>query len=135
VDDAREQIQPVLNPGEVVLWSGRSDRSVLFTAADGYLIPFSLFFSGFSIFWIVVASASENASPDNPFPLFGLPFLIIGLYYLLGRFIVKSILKRMTAYAITNRRVIVLFPRSFTHECDVQLGNTGHILDERLGSG
>jgi hypothetical protein len=113
VDDVLEQIRPVIEPGESVLWSGRSDPAVMLTAADGYLIPFSLFFAGFSVFWVIGLSHAPNS---GPFALFGLPFVVIGAYYLIGRFVVKRRLKLRTAYAITNRRAIVLVGRRNLHE-------------------
>jgi hypothetical protein len=124
VDDVLEQLQPVLQPAESVLWSGRSDPAVMFTAADIYLIPFSVLFCGFSVFWLVGATASEpSGSTAGVFPLFGVPFVIIGLYYLVGRFLVKWILKRTTAYAITDRRAIVLVGRSRLSEAELHGGS------------
>jgi hypothetical protein len=120
VDDVLEQLQSVIQPGETVVWSGRPDPAVFLTAADGYLIPFSVFFTGFSIFWIIGAS---SAPAGSLFPLFGVPFVVIGAYYLIGRFLTKWILKRLTAYAITNRRSIVLVGRTRLHEASLTGGS------------
>jgi hypothetical protein len=124
VDDVVEQLQPVLQPGETVLWSGRSDTAVMFTAADLYLVPFSLLFSGFSIFWIIAASGGESSGHSSSgFFLFGIPFVVFGLYYLVGRFVAKWALKRITAYAITNRRALVLAGRRRLHEAALDGGS------------
>jgi hypothetical protein len=42
------------------------------------------------------------------FRLFGIPFVIIGLYFIFGRFIYKGIKKKHTYYAVTNQRVLIL---------------------------
>ena len=44
-------IQPELTAGETVLWAGQPDPSVRLHREDVFLIPFSLFWGGFSIFW------------------------------------------------------------------------------------
>jgi hypothetical protein len=108
VDDVLEQLSPSLYPNERVLWSGRPDPAVNFTSGDVYLIPFGLFFLCFSIFWEVGASSA----PIGFFPLFGIPFVLVGLYYVIGRFFVKHYTKKRTAYAITERRAIVLIGAS-----------------------
>ena len=37
--------------GERVMWSGRPARGVMFTARDIFLVPFSVVWVGFAIFW------------------------------------------------------------------------------------
>jgi hypothetical protein len=80
---------------------GKPDPTRHFTSGDWYLIPFSLVFFAFAVFWVIGATAT-----GGPFGLFGLPFLAIGLYNLFGRFIYKANRKRRTVYAVTTRRVL-----------------------------
>ena len=42
------------------------------------------------------------------FALGGIPFVIIGLYFIFGRFIYKARRKRRTIYAVTNQRVMTI---------------------------
>jgi hypothetical protein len=96
---------------EKILWSGQPETSVIFTNADIFLIPFSLLWGGFSIFWEVgVLSTKGKSGQGAPFffPLFGIPFVLIGLYFIFGRFIYKNFKKKRTYYALTNKRVIIL---------------------------
>lgn len=122
MDDVLEQLQPALDPGERILWAGRSDPGVMLAAADGYLIPLSLFYSGFSVLWIIGVS-SGGGEGSAAFSLFGLPFLLVGLFYLFGRFLVKRRLKRITAYAITNRRALVQVGKTRVHEARLDGGS------------
>jgi len=49
-------IQPELTSGETVQWAGQPNRRVILHKEDLFLIPFSLFWGGFTIFWESIAS-------------------------------------------------------------------------------
>ena len=91
--------------GEKIVWQGQPDPSILFSRIDIFLIPFSLLWGGFALFWEI--SVIYYGAPLS-FTLFGIPFVLIGLYMIFGRFIMKKYLKQRTYYAITNQRVLVL---------------------------
>jgi hypothetical protein len=90
-----------LSGDERIEWAGRPDPAKRFTRADWYLVPFSILWGGFAIFWFVGATVSGGG-----FGLFGIPFVAIGLYFIFGRFIYKARRKRRTVYAVTDRRVL-----------------------------
>ena len=50
-----------LLPGEQILWSGGPADGVLFFPRDALLIPFSVFWLGFAIFWESSVVALPNA--------------------------------------------------------------------------
>src|SRR5215469_16003976 len=106
----REQLQPYLRPGEELLWCGAPDPSVLFTSGDLFIVPFSLL-------WLAFVASFETAAVSGnggPFPvLWGIPFIAIGLYMVVGRFVVKRYRKTRTAYGVTTDRAIVVTGRSF----------------------
>jgi hypothetical protein len=105
------ELKPELQPDERLLWAGRPNAGRLFTLIDLYLVPFSLLWGGFAIFWeaLVVSSALSRGNPGDIVPiLFGLIFVAIGLYMIFGRFIVKRYTRRHTYYAVTDRRVFVV---------------------------
>lgn len=101
--NASHQVRADLLPGEHLLWEGHPDPRLLFTPADAFIVPFSILWCGFAIFWVVGASRTAGLG----FASFGLLFVLVGLYLVFGRFIYKTNRKRRTAYAISDRRVIV----------------------------
>jgi hypothetical protein len=104
VMDERKRLEPLLRHNETLLWTGRPDPRVLFSFADVFLIPFSLMWGGFAIFWEY--QAITGGAPIW-FALFGIPFVLIGLHMIIGRFIYKNRQKRTTVYGLTDTRAIV----------------------------
>lgn len=107
----QEAVREELLRDEIVQWSGQPDPSVIFTKSDIFMIPFSLVWGGFAIFWELAASgvlfgSSGHGSPPIFFPLFGLPFVLVGLYFMFGRFFYRSWINKRTCYVVTNKRVI-----------------------------
>jgi len=106
-------VQPDLTSGESVLWAGRPSASVVFHKEDLLLIPFSLMWGGFAIFWEMGVNGywrpnTSLASAPGFFVLWGIPFVLIGQYLIWGRFFYAAWKKRRTYYAVTSRRVIVV---------------------------
>ena len=52
-------LRSLLRPGERVLWEGQPDVWAYSMRGAWYLIPFSLLWGGFAIFWEVMAITSE----------------------------------------------------------------------------
>jgi hypothetical protein len=92
--------------GEKIVWSGRPAGGLLFTGQDWLLIPFSLLWGGFALFW----ESSVLNAPNAPMimKLWGVPFVLIGLYFIVGRFLVDAWMRSATRYAITNKRILIL---------------------------
>lgn len=106
---------PELLPGESIQWSGRPNPRVIFHAEDLFVIPFSLLWGGFAIFWLLGASGLLNrfsSHPIQPFAWFGIiwgtPFVLIGQYMIWGRFLYARWKKKRTYYALTNRRALIV---------------------------
>ena len=93
-----------LLPGERIIWSGQPQQGLLLTARDIFLIPFSLVWCGFAVFWTV--SATGMGAPGF-FTLWGLMFVTIGLYFVAGRFVVDAWLRRGLEYAVTDQRILI----------------------------
>lgn len=102
-----------LLPGEKLLWEGRPKPGLLFTSFDIFLVPFSLVWCGFAVLWTVMAGAEiakiREAAPFLTFlPVVGLPFVGVGLYLLVGRFLLDALLRSRTRYAVTDQRVLMV---------------------------
>jgi hypothetical protein len=104
-------VQPELMSGESIVWSGQPQGSVIFHKEDSFLIPFSLLWGGFAIFWEASVAGLWGGHAKGGWlfgMLWGIPFVVIGQYLIWGRFVYAAWLKRRTYYAITNRRVLVI---------------------------
>lgn len=104
MDEARSRITAHLRGGEQLLWVGQPDPDVRFTPADAFLVPFSILWGGFAVVWETTVIVS-GAPPL--FVLWGIPFVLMGLYLIAGRFIVKKRRKLATVYGLTPSRAIV----------------------------
>jgi len=114
--DAQLRAQSELQSGESIYWTGTANPGRAALSA----LPASLFgipFAGFAAFWIsqalrgtaAMSRGSHNsfASGFAIFPLFGVPFLLIGLGIVLAP--LWAYLKgRSTVYAVTNQRVMII---------------------------
>ncbi len=114
--DAQLRAQSELQSGESLYWTGTADPCRAALSA----LPASIFgipFAAFALFWITQAYHATSAmskSSNNAFakgfavfPIFGLPFLLIGLGIVLAP--LWAFLKGAnTVYAVTNQRVMII---------------------------
>ena len=116
-------LTPILDPSERLLWSGQPRRGVRLSSQDIFLIPFSLMWGGFAIFWEVMAisTTAKAGSVGYIFPLFGIPFVCVGLYLIFGRFFVDAYLRDRTFYGVTNERIIIVSGLFFRQIKSLQL--------------
>lgn len=89
--------------GEYVLWQGRPEKGNLLSKSDIFMIPFSIIWCGFAIFW--ETTAIMGGAPFF-FALWGIPFVCVGLYIVFGRFIWTAWTRKRTHYVITNKKII-----------------------------
>lgn len=125
-----EWLNAELLPGEVVLWKGTPSSNYLLTASDIFLIPFSIVWCSFAIFWELTAII------EGPllFKLFGLPFVFVGLYISFGRFIHQKYLLNRTYYALTDKRA-VFYRNGRIASCDYTKQNFVQLKMRKNGLG
>ena len=120
--------------GETIIWSGRPRQGLVLTARDLFLVPFSLMWGGFALFWETLV---VTKSGPVFFQLWGVPFVLIGLYLIAGRFVVDAWARRHTGYAVTNRRILIVRTAPFGKFTSLSLDRLPEVqLNERAdGSG
>lgn len=92
-----------LLPGERILWTGQPGQGVIFTARDIPLTLFFLVWTGVPTFGVV----SQGLKGNWAFPIFALPFFVVGTYMLVFRYFFDAWMRARTFYAITDRRVLI----------------------------
>jgi hypothetical protein len=94
-----------LSAGEHIVWQGAPKKGLMLKASDIIAIPFSLMWGGFAFFWEYMAF-SKNAPIF--FKLWGMPFVLIGIYMIIGRFFFDAKRRSGTIYGLTNKRAIII---------------------------
>jgi hypothetical protein len=111
----RYQIEQIVNrqldPGEGVLWSGAPNPGRLALSALPAMV-FGVPFTAFAVFWMWTAYSATSRIPSRGgpwslFPLFGIPFLFVGLGMLTAP-LWAFLAARRTMYAVTNQRALIV---------------------------
>ena len=102
--EIEKELAPVLGSGELLTWTGRPGQGVRFSSMDIFLIPFSIIWFCGIIFWEV--TAIKSGAPILMM-IFGIPFILAGLFFTVGRFIYDVRRRANTIYGISNNRIII----------------------------
>lgn len=102
--DIENELRPHLISGEKLTWTGKPKTGIILRGSDAFLIPFSLLWCGFAIFW---ESTVVFTGAPFFFKLWGIPFVAVGLYITVGRFFVDAKKRAGTRYGLTEDRVII----------------------------
>ena len=137
-----EVIRAELSPNEQLLWSGQPAQGIRLRSYDWFLIPFSLLWGGFAIVWesfaiMIAFSAAAKEPVVFIFPLFGIPFVLIGLYIIFGRFIVDAKQRARTFYGLTSERIIMVSGvwRRTVKSLNLETLNDISLTEKRNGGG
>jgi len=102
IDNLQSELREHLDSKESLLWTGKPKLGIVFRTYDFFMIPFSVFWCAFAVFWVILASQGSWI-----FALFGLPFVIIGLFFVFGRFMIDAKQRQNTVYGLTENRIII----------------------------
>jgi hypothetical protein len=130
--DENRELQDELESSERLLWSGKSTKGLMFRPTDIFAVPFSILWCGFAVYWIFGAN---NANAPPFFLAFGAVFVIAGLYFVFGRFIVDAMTRRRTIYGLTDRRAIVISGLLGRNARSVDLKSCSEITVRKSGGG
>lgn len=111
-----QALRRYLRPGEGLTWTGRPKQGLMFTAQDIFLIPFSLMWCGFAIFWesavlgfgVLGGGRGEGGGIPVFMAFWGVPFVLVGLYFVFGRFVTDAWVRSNTVYGLTGERALLL---------------------------
>ncbi len=119
--------QEFLMRDEKLIWSGAPARGLVLTGKDFFLIPFSLVWCGFILFWESAVFSMPKAPIFMKF--WGIPFVLLGLYFMVGRFFLDAWIRMGLRYAITNKRILISRPGPFSKFTALSLN---HLPDMNL---
>ncbi len=105
-DEASAIIATHLHPGERLLWAERPKQGFAVRAVDFWVVPFMLCWSTGVVYSTVSIIKQEGASPG--LLLFILPFILLGVYMLFGRFWIDARVRSRTYYGVTDQRVLII---------------------------
>ncbi|MCB1390709.1 MAG: hypothetical protein KDK12_16465 [Rhodobacteraceae bacterium] len=98
----------ILAEGEQILWQGRPVEGVQVADFFGIRLVMGVFFTGFAILWIAGAHAmSRGTGGIDLFPLFGLPFVLVGLFLMIGYPFWDAYARARTWYTLTDRAAFI----------------------------
>lgn len=104
-----ERLRSELKTGESITWAGQPIPNIYMKS--GWKIWFFFIpWTAFSLFWIAGASSFQIPSFEEGwdlFPLFGLPFFLIGIMGLGSPFLLRKNARSMV-FAITDQRAITI---------------------------
>jgi hypothetical protein len=97
-----EPVRAKLTKGETTLFVARPPHGILFRKMDWFVVPFALLWTAFACQW--EWRALKAGCPA----VFGLAFVAIGFYILVGRYFHDAHIRSKTWYAVTNRRCLIV---------------------------
>jgi hypothetical protein len=107
-DTAFEVLKEHTNNGRDLIWTGRPVQGFRFGKQDLALVPFSLFWCVFVAVWETMAIVMDAGWL---FILWGIPFILIGVYMLIGRFVHDRWYRKYTFYGLTANTLLIKRPR------------------------
>jgi hypothetical protein len=136
--EVREAVLRELGPDEQLRWFGQP-RSLGFLLGSIPAVLFGIPWTGFALFWTYGAAGFKIPDFSDPdpmmfFPLFGLPFILIGIGMLSSPLWALRRASR-TAYFVTNKRAVIIDGGSRRTIQSILPGGFGDIVRRERSSG
>lgn len=105
LDSAESVVRSKLEDGETLVWSGMPKQGLLLRPTDAVVIPTSLLWGGFALYWEYEVVTTHQFWVLQ---VWGIPFVLIGLFLIFGRFFTDSALRAHTFYGLTDKRILIV---------------------------
>jgi hypothetical protein len=102
--DIHSELQKELRRGERLLWAGQPGKGIRLQSSDAFQIPFAVLWCGFVATWEFGVIQSDNWFMI----LWGVPFVAIGIWMLVGRLFYDAWRRSRTIYGVTSDRVLLI---------------------------
>ena len=97
-------INSYLEEDEYVLWRGKPGKKNRFSSIDKVMFPFALFWTAFAL--LLEGSVIMSEAPLI-YCVFGVPFVLIGIFLLYSSFFSNVFAKGKTSYVVTNKKLMI----------------------------
>jgi hypothetical protein len=96
-----------LSSDERIIWQGKPAQGFRLSPQDVFAVPFAIFWL-LMVLTIFGSILTGGATHVDPMAFIILPvFILVGIYLLIGRFIVDRLARRRTNYYLTNQRALI----------------------------
>lgn len=100
--------QQILPAGERLLWTDRPQAGLSVRDFLTGRLPFGLVFTLFAVFWTAAVSwVGQDFGAFNIMPLFGIPFILVGLHLIVGAPIWDAYERARSWYALTDEAAYI----------------------------
>jgi hypothetical protein len=107
--DAEVVIRGELSPSERLLWAGRPRQGIVFRGSDWFAIPITILWVAFFVFAIInVITESPEVGAAVMGSIMMSLFLLVGIGFGVGRFLIDRWLRARTTYGISSERVLIV---------------------------
>lgn len=106
---AYELIRPHVPTGETLLWAGFPRQGLVLRGRDLWQVPFAFVATAFPAYsaWDALTSPALDATKAF-LGVFSIAVTVVGLYLLVGRFLLDSRNRAGLAYGVTDRTVLIV---------------------------
>jgi len=105
LDSAESVVRSKLEDGETLVWSGMPKQGLLLRPTDAVVIPTSLLWGGFALYWEYEVVTTHQFWVLQ---VWGIPFVLIGLFLIVGRFFVDAALRSRSYYGLSDKRILIV---------------------------